>query len=150
MSLQLLWFSILALSLLLTKIIGMEEDSTWKNSAICTVPRILQRNAYKENNHNMFFRELLIDLFSINCRQGDSRRRATAKVPQWLLLLSLPPCKTGEGRGRKDKSGGREDKIKHNIQGIGEMIPLTSYLVCELEQALLSLSISFLICKVGK
>lgn len=61
-----------------------------------------------------------------------------------LLLIKLG------GESRKGKSLGREDMIKHSIWGIRKMTSLTSYLIRELEQAVLSLKVDVLICKVEK
>lgn len=57
MSFWLLLFPMLALFLSLTKVIGMEEDNTGNNYEVGTAPRTLQRIAYKQNNHSMFFSE---------------------------------------------------------------------------------------------
>ena len=94
MSLWLLLFLTLALFLFfffsLAKVIGTEEENTWKNFEILhSAPRTLSRIAYKQNNHTMFFRGLLIPLFSKHWRQGEGRRKATVVIHQCLPPPSL-------------------------------------------------------------
>lgn len=78
----------------------------------------------------MFFRGLLIPLFSKHWRQGEGRRKATVEIHQ-----CLPPPSLWNKEQEQNSKWGKRGQIEHSSLGIRDMIFHTSYHLCECGQA---------------